>query len=145
VRHLRACRAQTIALAIPGKHRPRGRACLEQSRPVFPSTQHRASPADRPSRHFPPGRIRQSPCGTPTSWWPSLPSGAAGFQAGQQVANLAAMDAVGAPGAPGAVAPIEAAVSLVPPNGSANKLVTGPYKAACDAYVAATATYTKSL
>jgi hypothetical protein len=25
------------------------------------------------------------------------------------------------------------------------KLATGPYKAACDAYVAATATYTKSL
>ena len=37
---------------------------------------------------------------------------AAGFQAGQQMANLAVL---GAPGAPGAVAPIEAAVSLVPP------------------------------
>ena len=40
---------------------------------------------------------------------------AAGFQAGQQMANLAVLGAVSAPGSPGAVAPIEAAVSLVPP------------------------------
>jgi hypothetical protein len=82
---LRACRAQTIAPAIPGKHRPRGgRASLEQSRPGFPSTQHLAAPAGSPPRQFPPGRSLQAPCGTPTSGWPLLPSGLRAFRQGSR-------------------------------------------------------------
>ena len=82
---LRACRAQTIAPAIPGKHRPHGgRACLEQSRPGFPSTQHLAAPAGSPPRQFPPGRSLQAPCGTPTSGWPLLPSGLRAFRQGSR-------------------------------------------------------------